>query len=186
MAEARTLTINEATKIVSDEEPETNTMNAFAGAKVSFLNTELSIKFQKNGDDCTFLLAPKKTNGTEGNTTLKDLIDAVANLFGSTTLPQNNLENLLGTQAQDFAKIYIKLTMAFLYVKKVNSKTEVEYAFMIETKNLDSIFPKGFENVFKLKDIQLAIYNTKNTNVIKAMEITTPEDALNELGYSQN
>lgn len=183
MKGTKKLSLTEATHIVRDGGDEQATMNAFAGAKVTFLNTELDIKFLKNGTDYTLLLAPENANGTTAGTSLKNLIDAVGNLSGKTVIA-DSLTNLIGKEV-DLNSVTIKLTMVFLYIKNVNQTKTVEYAFMIET-SLDGLIPKEIAEIIKPGPIQLAIWNTNNTNVLDAMGIITPEDALKKLGYSQN
>ena len=180
MAGKETLTVAEAADIVkNDTSNPVNAMNAFAGAKVTFLNTELGIKFLKKGDNYTLLLAPEESNGTKVGTTLQDLIDAIGKLVGD-GVNTENLTNLVG-DADKFKDITIQLTMAFLYINKKDDTKEVEYAFMINVENLDKLLPTEFDKVITLGSIQLAIWNTGRKNILKAMKITTPDDVLDEL-----
>lgn len=187
MKETKKISLAEATHIVRDGGDEQETMNAFAGMKVTFLNTELGIKFLKNGTDYTLLLAPENANGTTAGTSLKNLIDAVSKLSGKTVIT-DSLAKLLDKgdgKGVDFSKITIQLTMAFLYIKKTNQEKRVDYAFMIKT-DLKELFPEELKSFFTVQNIQLAVWNTKISNVLKAMNISTPEEAIKELENHQN
>ena len=182
MKETKKLTMVEAIKIANNEGDEQKTMKVFVDAKVTFLKTQLDIKYLKKEKGYTLLLAPEDANGTE-ESSLSELVKAVKSLLGDDT----NIGSLTNLVGKDLDNIKFTLAMAFLYINKVDEQnTVVDYAFLIKTKNLTDPLPDKVKDIFKVDSIQLAIWNTKNTNILKAMKITTPDDALKELEAPQN
>lgn len=185
MKKTKKISVVKAVNIVRDGRNEKDKMNALAGATIDIIGTEFVIEFLKKGEGgYTLLLIPTKVDEAPG-TDLQQMINAVNGFFGKKAeVDTSELDTLVKEGGlSSFKEVNIHLAMAFLYINKDKDKEEkeIEYAFQIKATNLDKLIPKGIGTFITIKDVQLAIWNTKREKIIKEMELIKPEDYLKDL-----
>ena len=165
----------------SDNNPK---VNVHLGTTITLFNRELALVYEKNGDVNSFILIPTKMD-TEG-ITFDEMTADIKKLFSDEPNSQAvNIEELTNTIKTDEQKknARFKLTMAYLYFEFSTDMTErkkVEFAFQITVTGIDSLIPNLNNNLFNIKDVQLAIWSTNRQKIIDAMHLISPKQFIDK------
>lgn len=155
-------------------------VNVLLGTTIKLFNRELALVYEKNGDYHSFILIPTKMDTDTEGITLAAMEEEIGKVFGKKTDEVNmtQLTNTIPTELQQDARF--TLTMAYLYFKfskDMKERKKVEFAFQVKATGLNTLIPSlNNNNLFNIKDVQLAIWSTDNPKVIDAMHLIKPSD----------
>lgn len=155
-----------------------DSMNALIDAKVSILNADFVGSFHfKKDNGFSLIIAPCSKPMDQKGISLNELLTQGSDHELDTTA----LKDLV--KPDKLGSVSFKFDMAFLYVNKVNNlPTEIEYAFQVSVVNGEkSLIPDDVRNFFDVKEVKLAIWNTKRKGVLSKMDLKTPEQILDDL-----
>lgn len=170
-------------------------LSASFGINFSLLNTKFHGLFEKNGEEgYAILLMPSREDG-DSSLSIGQLVDDIKHLVGGVNDKANTdkleadlYKNLSGLEgggdASVLDKLYVKLQMAFLYIKKTKETSDVEYAFQLKVLSKD-VIPSEIQNIVDVESVSFSIWNTKRKKVLEQMSLKTISDYLEETDSEQ-
>ncbi|MDR2558931.1 MAG: hypothetical protein LBC86_05230 [Oscillospiraceae bacterium] len=161
---------------MSTEIQKSDIFNCMVGLDFDLLKTNLNAAFVKGQNGYSLLVAPTKTEATEG-VTFKEMLAEFKTAFGmkesdSTSINDSfsSLNDSAGGDSDKAIKIdelTFKLNQAFMYMIKESGKDMVcEFALAITVDAQNALPDMGF---FRIKSLSLAFWNTTRVNVLAKM-----------------
>lgn len=166
-------------KVTRLNENESSNLNLQFNVNIEILKNSFVAMYEKNGTDSKILIAPKTIDEPK-TCSFKELFEDLEINFGiKKTEVESKVSAVVGEdRAAKLDEVTVTLSTLFLFIPAVDEnqkeKAEKEYAFAIEI-NLGEFADFGFA---KLKDINLAIWNTERKGVIERMKLTSIAEQL--------
>lgn len=172
-------------------------LNALVGVDFSLIGTQLHAAYEKQGDEgYAILLMPSEQtadNGVSVGVVIEDIkkmmraVDGEANISGMEEDLQEGLSGLSEDDDSkensfDLSKLIVKLQMAYLYIRKTQEESILEYAFQLQIVSKD-VIPKAIKSIVSVDNISLSVWNTNRKKVIDKMALITINDYI---GIAQN
>lgn len=172
-------------------------LNASVGIDFSLLGTNLHAAYEKKGaEGYAVLLLPTEQNANNGvsignviddikklvsktdsgastDGMEKDLMDGVSSLpiAGEGNEKTNALNNLI-----------VKLQMAYLYIRKDGTTSQLEYAFQLQVIAKD-VIPKEISGLVDVDNVSISVWNTSRQKILDKMSLVTIDEYI---GIAEN
>lgn len=157
-------------------------LNANLAIDFTLIGSELHASYEKNNDGYAILLLPTRpevNNGVNLGKVISDIKSMMKNVNGGTEVNtktlEENLQNNLSTGDQKVSSldnVVVKLNMAYLYMKKSGTQSELEYAFQLQVLT-DGLIPKEIEQLVDIKNISISVWQTNRARILNQMNLVT-------------
>lgn len=165
-------------------------LNANIGIEFSLIGTKLRAMYEKNGDEGYALLLAPSEQEADNAISIGQMVKDIQNLVkgvdanASTEEMEANLQESLsglgdGGGNSPLDKLYLKLQMAFLYIKKTKTESNIEYAFQLQILSKD-VIPKEIQSLVNVEYVSISVWNTSRKKVVERMALETVSDYLGE------
>lgn len=170
MANSKNEVANKTNEVAGLNEIESSSLNVQFNVNIELLKNSFVAMYEKEGDKSKILIAPETINEPK-TCSFKELFEDLESSFGIKKAEiEEKIKAVVGVEkAAKLQEVTVTLNTLFLYVDTADEKAPKEYAFAIEI-NLGEFADFGFA---KLKNINLAIWNTERIGVIERMKLTT-------------
>lgn len=161
------------------------TLNAAVGIDFSLIGTKLHAMYEKNEKGYAVLLIPSEQTADQG-ITIAELISDIKKMMEKgtgQTVDTGALENAMQGAVQDSKtdikpeNIKIQLQMAYLYLKKSDTESILEYAFQLQVVT-SGLIPEAIKGIVDVTNLSISVWNTTRKKVIDQMALVTVADYL--------
>ncbi len=165
-------------------------LNASVGIDFSLLGTNLHAAYEKKGaEGYAVLLLPTEQNANNG-VSIGNVIDDIKKLVGKTgsSASTDGMEKDLmdGVSSLPIAgegdektnalnNLIVKLQMAYLYIRKDGTTSQLEYAFQLQVIAKD-VIPKEISGLVDVDNVSISVWNTSRQKILDKMSLVTIDE----------
>lgn len=178
---------------VTTTEGTVNPLSANIGIDFSLIGTRLHAAYEKSGKDgYAVLLIPSEQEADNGVSIgevisdIKKLVKGVDEKANTETMEADLESGVSGLEngGSSLDKLIIKLQMAYLYIRKSEKESALEYAFQLQVISKD-VIPKAIQQLVTIDNVSISVWNTQRQKVIDKMALVTINDYLGTAAQAQ-
>lgn len=169
----------------------TNPLSANIGIDFSLIGTKLHAAYEKSGADGYAILLMPSQQTAENGVSIGEVISDIKKLVGgvdakadTSSLEEDLKSGVSGLEGEggdgfNLNNLMIKLQMAFLYIRKSEKESTIEYAFQLQVISKD-VIPKAIQQLITIDNVSISVWNTQRQKIVDKMALVTISDYLGD------